>query len=75
MIRYKNLSGDSGVYAFETGSDFIKVQFKGGATYLYNYIVTGINHIETMKRMAINGRGLSAYISTYVKNKYASKLR
>lgn len=28
MERYRNLGGNSGVYAYEIGSNYIKVQFK-----------------------------------------------
>lgn len=35
MERYKNLNGDSGVATYEIGQDFIRVEFKTGAIYLY----------------------------------------
>ena len=35
MEPYKNLSGNSGVVAYETGPDFIKVQFSDGGVYVY----------------------------------------
>lgn len=75
MDSYKNLGGDSGVIAYEIGVDFIKVQFKDGSLYLYNYHSAGNNNIEQMKRLAIEGRGLNSFISRVVKKMYASKLR
>ncbi len=75
MERYQDLSGDSGVYAFEIGDDSITVEFKGGATYLYNYASTGREYTEKMKVLALSGDGLNSYINKYVKNMYASKLR
>lgn len=48
MTRYKNLSEDSDVMAYEIGSDFIKVQFSNGAAYVYNHVVTGSHHVEHM---------------------------
>jgi hypothetical protein len=73
MVRYKNLEGNSGVLAYETGEDFIKIQFTGGVVYLYNNQVTGKQNIKRMKSLAIRGRGLSTYISTIVKDRYAVK--
>jgi hypothetical protein len=73
MVRYKNLEGHSGVIAYESGPDFIRVQFTGGVVYLYNYRVTGRRNVERMKSLAIRGRGLSTFISTTVKDRYAFK--
>ena len=47
MERYKNLSGESGVVAYEIDSDSIKVEFEDGGLYLYKYTSTGITKIET----------------------------
>jgi hypothetical protein len=75
MEHYKNLGGDSGVTAYEIGDDFIKVQFRDGSLYLYNYQSAGRSNIEHMKELAIAGRGLNSFISKVVKKAYASKLR
>lgn len=75
MERYKNLAGNSGVVAYEIGSDFIKVEFRGGSIYLYNYHSAGKENIERMKELAMAGKGLSTFISQVVREKYASKLR
>ena len=74
MKRYKNLSGNSGVLAYETGEDYIKVKFRDGDVYLYNYTVTGRDNVERMKELAEEGRGLSTFISRYVRDRYAEKL-
>ncbi len=72
MEKYRNSGGDSGVSAFEIGSDFIIVIFKGNhKPYRYSYGGgAGQNHVETMKRLAISGNGLNAYINNYVRNLY-----
>jgi len=75
MERYRNLGGNSGVYAYEIGEDYIKVQFSDGAIYLYTNGVTGTYNIDNMKNLAIKGQGLNSFISTTVKKRYASKLR
>lgn len=75
MERYRNLGGDSGVTAYEIGTNYIKVQFSDGAVYLYNYQSAGNTHIERMKELAVAGRGLNSYINQFVRKGYASRLR
>jgi len=74
MEKYKNLKGDSGVQSYKIGSDFIIVHFKNDGSYLYNYDIPGSSHVERMKKLAIKGKGLSTYISTTVKKKFAEKI-
>lgn len=71
--RYKNLSGNSGVAAYEIGEDSIKVEFRDGHRYLYTYQSAGKENIEHMKELAITGRGLNTFISRYVRKRYASR--
>lgn len=71
MRRYRNLSGDSGVVAYEIGQDWIKVKFVDGGIYLYTYDSAGAIRVEAMKGLAIAGRGLSTYISRHVGKAYA----
>jgi hypothetical protein len=74
MEKYKNKNGDSGVQSYEIGSDFIIVQFINDGSYLYNYKIPGSSQVERMKKLAVKGQGLSTYISTNIKKKYAKKL-
>ena len=75
MDRYKNLSGRSGVSAFEFGADSITVQFQGGATYLYNNASAGASHIAQMKQLAMAGSGLNSYIDRFMYRSFAARLR
>jgi hypothetical protein len=75
MEQYRNLGGNSGVTEFEIGSDFIKVMFKDGSLYLYNYATTGQQDVETMRELATGGTGLNSFISSKVRKRYAAKLR
>ncbi len=75
MEQYKNLGRDSGVMAYEIGSDYIKVEFNDGAIYLYTYASAGSENIEEMKKLAIEGEGLNSFINTHVRKDYESKLR
>lgn len=71
MERYRNTGGDSGVYAYEIGSDYITVMFSGTPrTYTYSYRKAGSGHVEQMKMLARNGSGLNSYINKYVKHLY-----
>lgn len=74
MERYRNLQGNSGITSYTIGRNSIIVAFKGGHTYKYNYAVTGKEHVQNMKTLAREGRGLSTYISRYVKDLYAEQL-
>jgi hypothetical protein len=75
MKRYQNLSGDSGVDAYEIGEDFIKVRFRQGAVYWYTGEGVGARHLAELKRLALSGRGLGTYISRHaeVREGYARK--
>lgn len=71
MERYRNIGGDSGISAYEIGTDYIKVKFSGTfRTYTYSYRKAGSSHVENMKRLAQSGSGLNSYINRYVKNLY-----
>lgn len=72
MTPYGNLSGDSGVIAYEGGDDFIKIQFRHSPKlYVYDSTRPGSAHVFQMQRLAAAGRGLSAYISQHVKKNYS----
>ena len=75
MERYRNLSGDSGVDAYEIGDDFIKVRFTPGVVYWYTAASAGARHVAALKRLARRGQGLGTYISQHpeVREGYARK--
>ena len=76
MHRYKNLSLNSGVTHYSIGKNFIRIKFKDKpVVYIYNYSLNGKEHIEEMKKLAVNGRGLSTYISQHpeVKNHFINR--
>lgn len=75
MERYANLGGGSNVIAFETGDQWIKVQFEDGTVYLYTAQSAGALNVEEMKRLARQGHGLNSFINRKVRKSYASKTR
>ncbi|MFA6474760.1 MAG: hypothetical protein WCV88_01000 [Patescibacteria group bacterium] len=79
MQPYKNLSGQSGVKAYEYGTNYIVVQFKtqnisdGCDTYEYTYRSAGAMCVNDMKHCADLGAGLNSYINLHVQKLYANK--
>lgn len=73
MKRYSDIDRDSGVVAYEPGSDFIRVKFSDDAIYLYTNLSAGSHHISQMKKLATRGDGLNAYINDNVRKAYARK--
>ena len=74
MTRYLNLSGKSGVRAYEIRDQSIVIEFRYKGKYIYNYERPGREHVEEMKRLAVAGKGLSTYISRDVKKRFAKKV-
>lgn len=63
MTPYKNLSGNSGVTAYEITERGIRVQFNGGPVYHYLSCIDGVETVASMSSMAETGRGLSTFIA------------
>ena len=72
MTIYNNLNRTSGVFAYEYGADYIRVQFSTGAMYLYTYQSAGSFNIEQMKILAQRGYGLNSFINRVVKRLYVA---
>ena len=75
MQRYKNISGNSGVIAYQIGRDSITIEFEDGAIYRYTYNSAGRSNIEQMKALAAAGSGLSTFVVRHVRKAYAAKLQ
>jgi hypothetical protein len=75
MQRYRNLSGHSGVLAYEIGEGSITVKFTGDGSpcYLYNEEHPGPAAVQEMQRLARAGKGLTTYISQHVREDYARR--
>ena len=73
MQRYRDLSGSSGVAAFDIGRDWIDIRFKDHPRiYHYGPAKPGRTHVDRMKPLARAGRGLATYINKYVRDNYES---
>jgi hypothetical protein len=74
MPRYKNLSGHSGVIAFEITPDSITLTFVNGDRYVYTAARPGRAAVDRMTALAKAGRGLSTFVSQHVRDNYDEKL-
>ena len=61
MIKYN--SAKSNIVSYQITSDTITILFKDGHMYLYSNVISGRQNVETMKKMANQGSGLSSFIS------------
>jgi hypothetical protein len=73
--RYRNVSGDSGVVAFDLRPSSVIVQFRDGWKYEYTISSAGPDAVAEMKRLAMQGRGLSTFVSQHVRDAYARRFR
>jgi hypothetical protein len=67
MEDYGDINGKSGILAYETGPDFIRVKFKNDSVYLYTYASADPHSIEQMKSLAAAGEGLNTFINQYLR--------
>ncbi|MGE0587305.1 MAG: hypothetical protein AB7O48_01920 [Cyclobacteriaceae bacterium] len=69
-----NPKSTRGVRAYEIGEDYIIISFHNGSyDYKFTHESAGKGSVEVMKLLAKEGKGLAAYLSTQVKDKYESK--
>jgi hypothetical protein len=74
MQPYKNLSGSSGVVAFQIGDQHIDIEFEGKQRYRYDYTKPGQQEVETMKVLAKSGKGLATFINQNIRDRFSTKL-
>ena len=74
MKPYADVSGTSGIVAYEATPGSIIIRFTGGARYEYNAQKPGPAAVRRMKALAERGRGLATYISRFVRDSYFRKL-
>jgi len=65
---------DSGVQSFALLTDGILIRFRGDDVYLYDHDRPGATHVKAMRILALQGSGLSTYISRHVRERYAARL-
>lgn len=74
MTPYANSNSSSGIVAYAIEREAIVIEFRHGGRYRYDYETTGREHVEEMKVLALEGRGLATYINKNVRRRFAAKL-
>jgi hypothetical protein len=72
MRIYENNNGDSNIFGYDVGEDFIIVYFQNG-TYKYTYKSAGEEQVKQMVELAEEGTGLNQYINLFCKYSYEQK--
>lgn len=72
--RYQDRSGNSGVEFYALGPRFVRLWFRDGKGYEYDFSKPGRAHVEAMKRLAEAGQGLATYVNQHVRDNYARRL-
>lgn len=67
MRKYAHPAGDTGVTGFEFGPDSITLWFADGALERYTEQDLGRARIARMKRLAVEGSGLEAFIDRHIR--------
>ena len=65
MKKYINDTGKSTITHYEIGQEFIRVKFQKELLE-YDNITHSKVHVDKMKTLAVNGRGLARYITRHV---------
>ena len=73
--RYKNLSGDSKVAAYEIRKDAVTIRFADCSVYRYTNQTADPDNIRKMKSLALAGKGLGTFIDANVKDRFLRKIR
>ena len=72
---YKNRNPAAGVSSYEIVDDAIILDFADAKfRYVYTTVKPGAEHVATMKRLALSGKGLTTYVNKHVRENYAAKL-
>ena len=74
MKKYKGKSGNNGGTAYEILEKEIILEFKYQDLYLYDYTKPGKKHVEQMKILAEDGKGLTKYVNQNVRDNYKEKI-
>jgi len=72
MLKYRNLSGQSGIVGYELHFTHIVVHFNDGRWYRYDGQKPGPQVVARMKQLAAEGIGLNSFISRVVKKSYSA---
>jgi hypothetical protein len=75
MEKYKNLSNDSDIFAFEIGLGSLTIYFPGGNAYVYTYEKCGRQLTDDLISFARFGDSLGRLINLKARKKYSEIIR
>ena len=75
MAHYNDVSGTSGITAFQSNNDSITIEYKGGSAYLYSDHTAGSANVGYMKSLAASGQGLNSFINKSLTKAQAVRVR
>lgn len=73
--RYKNLSGDSKVAAYEIVKDGMTIRFTDASVYRYTNQSADPANISKMKTLATAGKGLGTFVTANLKDRFLRRVR
>ena len=74
-VNYRGNNPGAGVNTVEILPHTIILEFADRTDrYLYDGDKPGLDHVSTMKNLALAGKGLTTYVNQYVRENYAAKL-
>lgn len=74
MKPYGRGDHTSGVIAYDYGADYICLRFSEGYDYTYTWDSCSRVHVQNMKALANQGKGLMAYLNRHASERFATKL-
>jgi len=75
MQPHKDLRGTSGITQYESGDDYIDLEFRGDKVYRYDGVKPGSVHVTKMKELASSDADLANYVNQNVRKNFADQLR
>jgi len=75
MALYKDVTGTSGITAFESKNDSITIEYKNGSVYQYSDQTAGAANVGFMKSLAAAGHGLNSFINMHLTKAQAVRVR
>ncbi len=72
---YLDLGRETGISRYECGEGFIRIVFRGGATYVWDTRRISLERFRQMHLLASRGDGLSEFINRHVKQLFLRRER
>ncbi|MES2692247.1 MAG: hypothetical protein V4773_02160 [Verrucomicrobiota bacterium] len=71
---YRSRHPNPGIVRYALGPDYILIEFRSGDRYRYDHTAPGRSDVQSMKKLAASGTGLTTFINQNVRDNYSAKL-